>query len=188
MQITTKHQQLQPIQPILQLVKQVVSTNTSQRLVFTTNLAYFFGQIQKRAKNLVKQVVSTNASQRLVFTTNLAYFLAKSKKSQIIGKTKFNFTCVTLFLEQTDPSGQVKLSILHLSSTFVFLTIWLGQLCEFVPLCLPPQKDCYKVSPSYFTTIQTFLRLFSIFQDILTKYCPSFSNLTKPNLKFRRKD
>ena len=30
-------------------------------------------------------------------------------------------SCVTLFPEQTDTSGQVKLSILHLSSTFVFL-------------------------------------------------------------------
>ena len=84
MQITTKHQQLQPIQPILQLVKQVVSTNASQGLVFTTNLAYFFGQIQKRAKKLVIQVVCTNAPLGLVFTTNLTYFLAKSKKRQII--------------------------------------------------------------------------------------------------------
>ena len=84
MQITTKHQQLQPIQPILQLVKQVVSTNASQGLVFTTNLAYFFGQIQKRAKKLVIQVVCTNAPQGLVFTTDLTYFLAKSKKRQII--------------------------------------------------------------------------------------------------------
>ena len=31
-------------------------------------------------------------------------------------------------------SGQVKLSILHLYSTFVILTIWLDQLCQFVPL------------------------------------------------------
>ena len=116
-------------------------------------------------------------------------------------------SCVTLFPEQTDTSGQVKLSILHLSSALVFLTIWPDQLCQFVPLCLPPQKDCYKVSPSYFTTIQTFLRFFfqdiltkckvspsylttnqnflrffPKFQDILTKYCPSFSNLTKPNV------
>ena len=83
MQITTKHQQLQPIQPILQLVKQVVSTNASQGLVFTTNLAYFFGQIQTRAKKLVIQVVCTNASQGLVFTTDLTYFLVKSKKTQI---------------------------------------------------------------------------------------------------------
>ena len=83
MQITTKHQQLQPIQPILQLVKQVVSTNASQGLVFTTNLAYFFGQIQKRAKKLVIQVVCTNASQGVVFTTDLTYFLVKSKKRQI---------------------------------------------------------------------------------------------------------
>ena len=65
-------------------------------------------------------------------------------------------SCVTLFPEQTDTSGQVKLSILHLSSALVFLTIWPDQLCQFVPLCLPPQKDCYKVSPSYFATIQTF--------------------------------
>ena len=69
-------------------------------------------------------------------------------------------SCVTLFPEQTDTSGQVKLSILHLSSALVFLTIWPDQLCQFVPLCLPPQKDCYKVSPSYFATIQTFLRFF----------------------------
>ena len=84
MQITTKHQQLQPIQPILQLVKQVVSTNASQGLVFTTNLANFFGQIKKRAKKLVIQVVCTNAPQGLVFTTDLTQFLAKSKKRQII--------------------------------------------------------------------------------------------------------
>ena len=84
MQITTKHQQLQPIQPILQLVEQVVSTNASQGLVFTTNLAYFFGQNQKRAKKLVIQVVCTNAPQGLVFTTDLTQFLAKSKKRQII--------------------------------------------------------------------------------------------------------
>ena len=31
-------------------------------------------------------------------------------------------TCVDLFPEQTDTSGRVKLSILHLSSTWVFLT------------------------------------------------------------------
>ena len=116
-------------------------------------------------------------------------------------------SCVTLFPEQTDTSGQVKLSILHLSSALVFLTIWPDQLCQFVPLCLPPQKDCYKVSPSYFTTIQTFLRFFfqdiltkckvspsylttnqnflrffPKFQDILTKYCPPFSNQTKPQI------
>ena len=69
-------------------------------------------------------------------------------------------TCVDLFPEQTDTSGRVKLSILHWSSALVFLTIWPDQLCQFVPLCLPPQKDCYKVSPSYFTTIQTFFKIF----------------------------
>ena len=63
---------------------------------------------------------------------------------------------------------------------------WPDQLCQFVPLCLPPQKDCYKVSPSYFTTIQTFLRFFSIFQDILTKckVSPSYFTTYQTFLRF----
>ena len=58
----------------------------------------------------------------------------------------------------------------------------------FLPIFFQDILTKCKVSPSYLTTNQNFLRFFPKFQDILTKYCPSFSNLTKPNLKFRRKD
>ena len=126
MQITTKHQQLQPIQPILQLVKQVVSTNASQGLVFTTNLAYFFGQIKKRAKKLVIQVVCTNAPQGLVFTTDLTQFLAKSKKRQIIElQDRIKLLLSHLFLGLCQFSDQVAATAVAM--TFLLLIF----LCNF---------------------------------------------------------